>query len=1424
MAESKNSFLKGKMNKDFDNRILGEGEYRDALNISVGKSENNSVGSLQNILGNELLKKQSSTGTVPFESNTNLVCIGQVVDNPNNRVFLFLTDYVDLNPSLITPPSANKEMKVTVYSPSNISTPYLTLAEGVFLNFSTTNLITGVNLVENLLFWTDNRNQPRKINVDTAIANSVESGNPYYTNAEQITVAKYAPFLAPELYTVSGLINISFNSSLTGEGGFTKINILATDIAAANIEIGDQLISESLDISQADNVIITNIIPNGSNSIVYITGVWPGLTGQAKFYKCTLNTVDVYSNINGNDNFLRDRFVRFSYRFKFDDNEYSLMAPFTQPTFIPNQKGYFINGDEDAAYRSTVLEWMENSVNQVNLLITLPDTGNNIRTSYKITSIDILYKESDSLAVKVVETIPITKIQQVSPTTNLYIYKYQSQIPRKTLQEAETLRVYDRVPIRALSQESVGNRIIYGNFVNQNTPPANLNYNVTTVEKGSPYTPFVSWAEYPNHTLKQNRTYQVGFILADKFGRQSSVILSSQDPEFEDGNLAFGASSIFFPYKNGFLDSNVRAWYGDELVVRLNEQITSSRNTSLGTPGLYAIVSGNQSGSSNGFEVTAGVVNNTGPYTYTYTLAAAPAQRNRPRIGNYLKGKYKDYVKVLTATNTLLTTDGPISEIYNYNPLGTNIKYSYAINELGWYSYKIVVKQQEQDYYNVYVPGILAGYPMFQTEVSLSGSSTPFDSKFPINEQATTAHFISINDNINKVPRDLSEVGPNQTQYRSSAQLWGRVENYLMYTGTESTTYTTNIQYYPGNQPDVVNTIAPAIDLNFLINSDNNPDGTASNNFYQLSSNPLANRVSTSKQIGVIASQSPTTSNLVWKQMTPMLAVYETNPTISALDIFWETSTTGYISDLNIDVLTSSGEAIVSYSSLGFEYYEDQDFQGTNNDIASPTNTGVANSPWITDAFYFMDSFGVPVLDITNIVFSVSNRDGQNVTNSFALEQDPASLYWRIKITQSSIYFGINADTYGSFIFTFNITHTVLGNTYNPVLTTNLETLRISNRVPIIRSPEVEHNYYLTSTPLVGPIVNAIGENGVFSQNGNIGVNESIRLIDLYWKKLSVTGGNNPPVDPTNYFSVDPGAGDVSVTTTEIKNGTYTVNLRLQDSTQSNGFATTGSLYVDTSVNLTVPDISAGCGQWVSNVIVRDVSSVPTWWAGELRGKINIWKMLRPGEQIVSSTVVANLWKANVDSGVPTRPFLPQPTGLTTNVDFLSRPSNYIIGDGYFNCFMYTEIPYGGSFPAYAAVEVQFQGSITTNLGRTFQVNFISDGELLDPTPGQQEVVADYCNSNEQPGHPDQYIPTDCTEWKINNNSTFPVPWLGLHGNGKSIIGGVLQPNEQIGTPAFSGTRPIARYLSLQSAGLTEFGEVILGGVIEQDGSPTCPV
>ena len=56
MAEIKNTFIKSKMNKDLDDRIVPPGEYRDALNIAISRSEGDDVGALETILGNELVQ------------------------------------------------------------------------------------------------------------------------------------------------------------------------------------------------------------------------------------------------------------------------------------------------------------------------------------------------------------------------------------------------------------------------------------------------------------------------------------------------------------------------------------------------------------------------------------------------------------------------------------------------------------------------------------------------------------------------------------------------------------------------------------------------------------------------------------------------------------------------------------------------------------------------------------------------------------------------------------------------------------------------------------------------------------------------------------------------------------------------------------------------------------------------------------------------------------------------------------------------------------------------------------------------------------------------------------------------------------------------------------------------------------------------
>jgi hypothetical protein len=1397
MAETKNSFLRGKMNKDLDDRLLPNGEYRDALNISVGKSEDKSVGSLQNVLGNSLLTMPGPSGTVPFETNDGLVCIGILEDNENARVFQFLTDYTDPSPSNINLPTGTTEMKITVYNASNNASPYVTLVSGDFLNFSTTNLITGVNLIENLLFWTDNRNQPRKINVDSALNNPATSTTPYYTKVEQIAVAKYAPFKAPTLYEEVSITTTADASMLSL--GQTIIKVPSPN----TLTIGDQLVNEDIPVNAGDfSVIIKKGIPSLGVQQIYLAGnyVIPAST-PLTFYRTTMTSSSSDSNINGNDNFLIDKFVRFSYRFKFDDNEYSLMAPFTQPIFIPLQKGYFTSGDEEAAYASTVLEWMQNAANGVRLNIEMPDIGNNILSSYKIKSIDILYKESDSLAVKVVETIPIIVVQQTSPTTSLYTYTYNSQKPKKTLQEAEIVRVYDKVPIRALAQESAGNRIMYGNFVNQSTPPANLNYNIQVLEKNTPRT---SWYEYPNHTLKQNRTYQVGVILADKFGRQSSVILSNASPFAAIEDIVFGASSVFFPYKNDSWDIPVKNWLGDVLSITFNSTITSVRDENLYTPGLYANVSGSIPNSSNGFQILSStIIGNLYEFVLAEALPPFPPpgttdpQRNYPDVGNFLKGKYTDYVEVTAVTFDPLipdiitvTTSGPISDLYAYNPVNDpDIKYSYSINELGWYSYKIVVKQTEQDYYNVYTPGMLAGYPINQT-FKIDGTQIDY-TIFPPNEEDTTCHFVLINDNINKVPRDLSEVGPNQRQYRSSVRLWGRVENVLLNPmSVDPAPITTNRQYYPGTTPDIVSTIAPTTDLDFIATSlQNNPLGSAEFNLYQFNTSPLVARVSTVNQVGVVGNYVPSTTPTdpsSDRSMSPFLGVYETDATESLLDIFWETSTSDYISNLNWDINVGSN-GVVGFSAITFLYNEDQPI----NEDDWIFDTGTIDSSWITDPFWFINSSGVIVDEIDSVLFQVLDRDGTNVTTNFDLVEGPllGDGFFRIKIVNNNFFFGSDVENTGSFKFRFFVTNTVSPDTYTVDLNTDAYIFKISNSAPSITIPTADDLIYFV--PINQPsetgniLIDSVGKNG------NSSTGTAYNAAELFWTLASTI-----PVSDFS-FSIDSNTGNIRLSNSTPTEGITTFNIGLRDSTDLDGFSSPapnplfpsqGSLSTNLTVNFEVENRKVWCSNW--NTL---------WIAGgggyrlNSSGEINIWRMLKPGEEIVGCTLQLRAYRQQGEVGFTT---VTNPTTLIIDETTVGRLTWPVAVNLKF-------VPTGTSISW--VEELRFTGTITVNgPGGTRVINetFDSIGRVGSGTYTSISQECIYFPDDVVGPVPTPYTPEWCADWEITNISTStPIYWLGLANDANEIIGNVLPAGASVSSSVLPGGYPKVRIGSLRATG-----------------------
>ena len=1057
MPEAKNTFLKAKMNKDLDDRLLPNGEYRDAQNVLVGKSEEDNVGTLQNIRGN----KEFNTLVRPTDDS---FIIGYLMDSTRNRIYVFFTDN-NTNHSI-----RYHDVNAVGLSPAN----WVTLVEGEFLNFSTNFPIISVNLLEDLLFWTDNNNQPRKINVISAKTPG------YYTEEHQISVAKYNPYqpislvkqeieevtqaLGPGVFNVYGNLNILPGMIVLSKRG-------STSVITSNDFITVESVSQS---TQTTTVTLSSTSPSIQNGdVIY-------------FLSSTMTDESDNTAWPGDPSYLEDKFVRFSYRFKFDDNEYSIFAPFTQIAFIPKQKGYFINGQENEAVSSTILNWFENGINNIDLIIPLPDKGSNISSSYKIKEIDVLYKESDQLAVKVIDTIEVSELD--STVDNYYIYNYQSRKPIRTLPEAQTVRVYDKVPVKAKAQEIVSNRVLYANFLTKLTPPTTINYTVNVQEKLG-QGDVSNFVEYPNHTIKQNRNYQVGFVLSDKYGRQSDVILSPVSESSDDKG-----STIFVPY---ILDdpigsevpdtnyySDLRYWNGNSLLVNLLSPIT----TSLPQTPLYAITNG------NGFDVDpAGAVSVTDT-TYVFDLlSSSDAQTDVPQQGDYMRGYYKDYVEVTQVASVgntyTITTDGKVNDMYlKDTTIAASVndtKFAYTVNVNGWYSYKIVVKQTEQEYYNVYLPSAIGA-----TDFPTATSNTTDTS-------ASVSYITLINDNINKVPRDLAEVGPDQKQYRSSVELFGRVRPTFV-----NPTHG-NKQYFPVRTADTSTAVGNADDL----------VGTPTNaqSIFQDDSDPILARITTNKQFGVDA------ANITGPDRF-QLAIYETEPVVSNLDIYWETTHTGLISDLNTEALTNFDGPVA--------------IDGWN-DILNENKT--QNSS-VSQTFNPVNSEGVETTGY-DISMSVVDAQGDPANNKFSLVEDTVDKYF-IRLDQE-LAFVEQSPNRDVFTFTFTITDNNPSSAWGTAQLS--ETLTLSNTAPTFDAqPAQTYYYFFEDSTTSFEIRNFLTDNN--ARNGS-----AASLLNQDELRFYISGTD------ANLFDIDTNTGVLTPNSNGIAAGfnTYEIDVTLKDANGS---------------------------------------------------------------------------------------------------------------------------------------------------------------------------------------------------------------------------------------------------------------------------------
>ena len=273
MPELKHHFRAGKMNKDLDERLVPDGEYRDALNIQVASSEASDVGAVQNTLGNT----QKS-----FISQVGQKCVGSIANGKGDFIIWFIQggiissegrDYIvqyipgsnTVKPILVdnyqakaatssqisttslnvvSPGTVRPGMTVQAYTGAGVAyyadgvtvvsmsgnvittsaAPSINVTSGTQVIFKadrvlkfTGQQITGINIIDGLLFWTDGVNEPKKIHIKrsasgtpdilnhslhyvqdapaTALSNNIRR----YVRARDITGIKENPKYAPKL-------------------------------------------------------------------------------------------------------------------------------------------------------------------------------------------------------------------------------------------------------------------------------------------------------------------------------------------------------------------------------------------------------------------------------------------------------------------------------------------------------------------------------------------------------------------------------------------------------------------------------------------------------------------------------------------------------------------------------------------------------------------------------------------------------------------------------------------------------------------------------------------------------------------------------------------------------------------------------------------------------------------------------------------------------------------------------------------------------------------------------------------------------------------------------------------------------------------------------------------------------------------------
>ena len=431
------------------------------------------------------------------------------------------------------------------------------------LGFNSDNLITGINILDDMLFWTDGETEPKKINIprsiegtddlgmsNTRLINEAQGIN-YASNIlieeEHITVIKKAPSMPPTLKPLTSIrengvnavgMGINFSTStgsnpqLIAEGSTMYSLTITSNVSGMppNILVGDVLLFHETAVNlyppenyQVRASVVQINSTSGSDMSIDIE-----LISVAQNTPLSPADFNVAVSEEGYNLFER-KFPRFAVRYKWEDGEYSTISPFSEVVFLP---GHFSYHPTEAYNRGMV-----NNLKSLELKDFIPSD-----LPKDVVLVDLLYKDEKSPEIYVVKSI--------SPLDDAWLaegsyagargsYKITTENIFAVIASDQGLRLWDSVPRTAKAQEVTGNRVVYGNYLQGHDIDTVLSIAASLTIRGG-NDGFVGGRK----SIKSSRTYNVGIVYGDKYGRETPVFTDKNSNQIVAKERAVESNSL----------------------------------------------------------------------------------------------------------------------------------------------------------------------------------------------------------------------------------------------------------------------------------------------------------------------------------------------------------------------------------------------------------------------------------------------------------------------------------------------------------------------------------------------------------------------------------------------------------------------------------------------------------------------------------------------------------------------------------------------------------------------------------------------------------------------------------------------------------------------------------------------------------------